>query len=144
MNSKLKERKRGLFILIEGLDRAGKSTQCSKLVERFSSLLSSDDVELVKFPNRDTPIGRMIDNYLKSNKDSKEDLNDQAVHLLFSANRWEAIEDIKKKILNGKIIIVDRYVYSGVAYSAAKVRNKTFLSIFIINYNDLTVNIIGL
>lgn len=36
--------------------------------------------------DRTTPIGQMIDGYLKSHVD----MSDHAIHLLFSANRWEA------------------------------------------------------
>jgi thymidylate kinase len=36
--------------------------------------------------DRTTPIGKMIDAYLRS----AEDLDDRVIHLLFSANRWEA------------------------------------------------------
>lgn len=35
--------------------------------------------------DRTTAIGKMIDSYLKSHSD----LDDRAIHLLFSANRWE-------------------------------------------------------
>ncbi len=44
------------------------------------------------------------------------------IHLLFSANRWEAAEQIKVDINAGVTIVVDRYYYSGIAYSAAKDR----------------------
>jgi len=48
-------------------------------------------------------------------------LNDEAVHLLFSMNRWEKREELIKLLLNeGVNIICDRYAFSGVAYSAAK------------------------
>ena len=40
---------------------------------------------LVLHPDRTTPIGKMIDSYLRS----QSDLDDRAIHLLFSANRWE-------------------------------------------------------
>jgi dTMP kinase len=36
--------------------------------------------------DRTTTIGKMIDAYLRS----AEDLDDHVIHLLFSANRWEA------------------------------------------------------
>jgi hypothetical protein len=42
--------KRGAFIVIEGVDRAGKSTQATLLKERFASQSSNCDVELIKFP----------------------------------------------------------------------------------------------
>ncbi|XP_030028995.1 thymidylate kinase isoform X2 [Manduca sexta] len=47
-------------------------------------------------------------------------LSDEAVHLLFSANRWEKAGNIIKTLEAGTTIILDRYCYSGVAFSAAK------------------------
>ena len=43
------------------------------------------DVALWKFPDRQTAIGQMINAYLQG----KTETDDAAVHLLFSANRWE-------------------------------------------------------
>jgi len=45
---------------------------------------------------------------------------DHAIHLIFAANRWEAINDISADLARGITIIVDRYSYSGAVYSAAK------------------------
>ncbi|KAG8330003.1 hypothetical protein J6590_073660 [Homalodisca vitripennis] len=42
------------------------------------------------------------------------------MHLLFSANRWELVPKMKKLLQQGTTLIVDRYSYSGVAYSAIK------------------------
>ena len=42
------------------------------------------------------------------------------IHLLFSANRWEAAQQIRTDIQAGTTIVVDRYYYSGIVYSAAK------------------------
>lgn len=106
---------RGALIVIEGVDRSGKSTQCRKLVE---SLVSKNiKAELINFPDRTTLTGKLISDYLK-NQDVK--LNDQAIHLLFSANRWENVEKMKTLLYSGTTLIVDRYCYSGIAFSAAK------------------------
>jgi dTMP kinase len=72
--------KRGAFILFEGIDRCGKSTQCAMLSEYLSSKGSS---EKINFPNRTSAIGQMINAYLTS----ATNLNDHTIHLLFSANR---------------------------------------------------------
>lgn len=101
---------RGALILIEGLDRSGKSTQA----EILSSKL---DAAQLKFPDRSTPIGHLINSYLV---DKSVSLSDQSAHLLFSANRWERVDDIKRLLSLGKNVVLDRYVYSGVAYSLAK------------------------
>lgn len=75
---------RGCFILLEGLDRCGKSTQTKRLVEAMRA--KDMDVAQMSFPDRTTAIGSLIDNYLRQSVD----LDDQAIHLLFSANRWES------------------------------------------------------
>ncbi|CAO3669790.1 unnamed protein product [Umbelopsis ramanniana] len=58
----------------------------------------------------------MINSYLTN----ATELNDQAVHLLFSANCWEAMDNMRSMLLAGTTLVVDRYVYSGVAFTAAK------------------------
>lgn len=44
------------------------------------------------------------------------------IHLLFSANRWEAAAQIRADIAEGVTVVIDRYYYSGIVYSAAKDR----------------------
>lgn len=93
---------RGKLIAFEGLDRAGKSSQCVKLVGRLEE--DGHKVRHMRFPgsysfmharpesmlminaDRSTPIGQMIDGYLKGQIEQE----DHVIHLLFSANRWEA------------------------------------------------------
>ena len=74
---------RGAFILFEGVDRCGKTTQASKLVDSLNQ--SGITSELWRYPDRTTTIGKMIDDYLQCKADS----DDASMHLLFAANRWE-------------------------------------------------------
>ena len=71
---------------------------------------------MMNFPDRTTPIGHMINDFLKQ----QTELSNEAVHLLFSANRWEQMQNIKETLEAGTSIVCDRYWYSGVAYSTAK------------------------
>lgn len=105
---------RGAVIVIEGADRVGKSTRAAKLVEELRK--SGEQVQLLKFPDRETEIGSLISRFLQK----KSKLDDRAVHLLFSANRWEWFSQMKNSIESGSSLVIDRYAYSGVAYSAAK------------------------
>ena len=59
---------------------------------------------------------RTIDGYLKSSVS----LPDETIHLLFSANRWETVDALLTELNSGVDVVCDRYVYSGIAYSAAK------------------------
>ena len=45
---------------------------------------------------------------------------DHVIHLLFSANRWEAAASIHEAVSQGISVVIDRYYYSGIVYSAAK------------------------
>ncbi|RAL09148.1 bifunctional thymidylate/uridylate kinase, partial [Aspergillus homomorphus CBS 101889] len=105
---------RGALIVVEGLDRAGKSSQCEFLHKKLQD--SGRSVKYIRFPDRTTAIGKMIDGYLRG----QSHMDDHSIHLLFSANRWEVAQSIEKDIANGVTVIVDRYSYSGAVYSAAK------------------------
>ncbi|KAM9385927.1 thymidylate kinase isoform 1-T1 [Pholidichthys leucotaenia] len=131
--------KRGALIVLEGVDRAGKTTQCLKLVQALQQ--GGRAAEMMRFPGEDgadfsvknsqvcgvyscvflhvdrtTKIGRLISSYLEK----KSDLDDHTVHLLFSANRWEMVPLMKKKLEQGVTLVVDRYAFSGVAFTSAK------------------------
>lgn len=74
---------RGALVVLEGLDRCGKSTQSNKLHKYLEGL--GHLAELWRFPDRTTSVGQMISSYLSN----QSQLDDRAIHLLFSANRWE-------------------------------------------------------
>nr|XP_045367441.1 thymidylate kinase isoform X1 [Camelus bactrianus] len=65
---------------------------------------------------RSTEIGKLLSSYLEK----KSEVEDHSVHLLFSANRWEQVPLIKEKLGQGITLVVDRYAFSGVAFTSAK------------------------
>ncbi|KAF4713768.1 hypothetical protein FOZ62_005721 [Perkinsus olseni] len=108
---------RGAFIVLEGLDRSGKSTQLRRISEALRQRTGKEVVEM-GFPRRNSgSIGKMLDTYLR---DPSYSMRDEAVHLLFSANRWEAMSEMLSHLAAGKHIVCDRYIFSGVAYTAMK------------------------
>jgi dTMP kinase len=115
MNPTTNHSTRGAFIVFEGVDRCGKTTQVGLLVKHLLSLGVA--AIAMRFPDRTTVIGRLINEYLQS----KNDIDDRAIHQLFSANRWECAPRLKEELIqNGNTVVCDRYAYSGVAFSAAK------------------------
>ncbi|MED6143541.1 dTMP kinase [Stylosanthes scabra] len=109
-----KKGSRGALVVLEGLDRSGKSSQCSRLVNYLEG--QGFSAELWRFPARNTDVGKMISAYLTNTSQ----LDDHTIHLLFSANRWEKRSLMETKLKSGTTLIVDRYSYSGVAFSSAK------------------------
>lgn len=98
-----------MFIVFEGLDGSGKTTQCLLLAEKIPSVTFN-------YPSRRGVVGRVIDDYLNN----KIELSDRAIHLLFSADRWNTCHQINEKLETGQTVICDRYSHSGIAYSTAK------------------------
>ncbi|TYZ59445.1 hypothetical protein PybrP1_012784 [[Pythium] brassicae (nom. inval.)] len=105
---------RGVFLLFEGVDRCGKTTQSRLLREALAH--GGREAQLMHFPDRSTAIGQSINAYLTTSTA----MDDRAIHLLFAANRWEAAARIEALLASGVHVVVDRYAYSGAAFSGAK------------------------
>jgi dTMP kinase len=110
------QKPRGLFIVFEGVDRTGKSTQ----VERVATGLRDRGIAAYEqhFPAYEMPTGRFLRAYLAST--TVTETTPRAVHLMFAANRSERMPLLEKLLADGTHVICDRYVYSGAAYSMAK------------------------
>ena len=102
--------------MFEGIDGSGKSTQCT-LLDRYLSDKGIEHV-LLAFPDRNTDSGKEIDRYLRDDSIKKDP---KYVQTLFSKNRWECKDKIESLLLQGKIVICDRYSFSGMAYGFAEV-----------------------
>jgi len=94
-----------MYIALEGIDTAGKSTQIAKLKEIFS------DAVFTKEPGATKAGNKIRDIVLSADVVSKE-----AEFLLFLADRAEHIKEVIKPNLT-KLIISDRSAISGVAYA---------------------------
>lgn len=102
----------GRIVVFEGIDRSGKSSLARAIVARHSGVC-----EYMSFPDRSTTLGAYIDSMLRG----RARLSDaHSMHLLFSANRYDAIAEMQRKLDAGITLVVDRYVPSGAAYSAAR------------------------
>eukprot|EP01055_Gregarina_sp_Pseudo9_P005380 Gregarina_sp_Pseudo_9__5379@NODE_651_length_2424_cov_636_447799_g614_i0_p2_GENE_NODE_651_length_2424_cov_636_447799_g614_i0NODE_651_length_2424_cov_636_447799_g614_i0_p2_ORF_typecomplete_len233_score19_87Thymidylate_kin/PF02223_17/1_8e40KTI12/PF08433_10/0_64KTI12/PF08433_10/94AAA_33/PF13671_6/0_19APS_kinase/PF01583_20/0_82APS_kinase/PF01583_20/1_1e03_NODE_651_length_2424_cov_636_447799_g614_i025699 len=111
---------RGLFVVFEGLDKCGKTTQSELLTKCLQeSLGGADRVVKIQFPDRQTRVGAILDSYLKG---EDTDIDPHAAHLLFSANRWEWHNRLRNLLDSGITVICDRYAHSGVAYSVGALR----------------------
>ncbi|GAB6073443.1 dTMP kinase [Nautilia lithotrophica] len=93
-----------MYIAIEGIDTAGKSTQIELLKKEFNDIL------FIKEPGF-TDFGQKIRNIIFN-----DDISKKAELFLFLADRAETIEKVVKPNLN-KNILTDRSVVSGIAYA---------------------------
>src|SRR3990167_3405520 len=99
---------KGLFIAIEGIDGAGKTTQ-ARLVSK--ELTKNNNVHLTKNPT-DGLIGKFIREVLAG----KVNIPPASFQYLFSADRQVQQVEVLKDLKDGKIIITDRYFWSAIVY----------------------------
>ncbi len=109
-----------MFIVLEGLDGAGKSTQFRLLRDMFLS--QGVECEYLHFPRFDAPVyGELIARFLRGDLGSLDSVNPYLVALLYAGDRADAAASIKGWLEEGKVVIVDRYVYSNIGYQCAKI-----------------------
>lgn len=112
------------FIVIEGLDGSGKSTQVKKLCNYF--IQKGVPFEFMHFPNTDEEyFGKLISRFLRGEFGTLGEVDAWVVAMFFAGNRWVMSDTIKQWLDHKTLVLVDRYVFSNIAYQAAKVANET-------------------
>ena len=112
-----------MLIVLEGLDGAGKSTQVRKLKKYLEE--RTGKLEYVHFPRYDAPVyGGLISRFLKGDFGSNDAVHPQLVALLFAEDRHGAAPHIKEVLEGGGNVLLDRYVYSNIAYQCAKLEDE--------------------
>ena len=113
-----------MFIVLEGLDGAGKSTQIKKLREMFAE--QGIPSEYIHFPRFDAPyFGDMIARFLRGEFGSVDQVDPYIVAMLYAEDRRDAATLIRGWMEQGKVVITDRYVYSNIGYQCAKVESAS-------------------
>ena len=102
----------GKFIVLEGIDGSGKTTQIHTLEEALKK--KNVSVFLTKNPT-DHPIGKMIREVLAGT----QKIPATARQYLFCADRVVQEEEIIERLKKGETVISDRYFWSSVAYGMA-------------------------
>jgi dTMP kinase len=103
----------GKLIVIDGIDQSGKRTQTQLLASKIEAF--GYPVSIWNFPDYSTPLGRQLKNYLTG----KRRFDFHAVHLLYAANKWERAAAIAHQINLRRVVIINRYTPSNVAYGVA-------------------------
>lgn len=103
----------GKFIVFEGIDGSGKSTQIELLRSKLQSI--GQEVHMTTEPT-DRPVGRLIRQILKKEIETSE----ETLAALFVADRLDHIQNTENGMAsileNGTHVISDRYYWSSFAY----------------------------
>jgi len=108
---------KGKFITIYGINNIGKSTHAQILTEKL--IQNGYDAEFLKYPNYSIePSGRFLDHVLRGSE--KQKIGEDELQLWFVLNRYQFQPEIEKKLAEGKILIVEDYTGTGIAWGVAK------------------------
>jgi len=131
------------FLVIEGLDGSGKSTQL-KLLREY---LEQNEVpyRYLHFPRLEEGVyGDLVARFLRGEMGANDQVDPYLVALIFAGDRADASEKIRQWMDDGNLVIVDRYVYSNIAFQCAKLasredqdRLRDWILEFEFGYNDL-------
>lgn len=115
--------KSGKLIVVEGSDGAGKGTQ----VEMLLNYCKSNNVKTSTFDFPQyykTFFGKFAGRFLKGEFGDIKDVPPYIVSIPFAADRWQAKDDIQRELDLGKLVVLNRYATSNVAYQSAKLAPK--------------------
>lgn len=107
------------FLVIEGLDGSGKSTQLD-LLKRY---LEDKGIpfKYLHFPRLEEGIyGKLIARFLRGEMGDIDQVDPYLVALIFAGDRYEAKDTIEGWLEDGMLVLLDRYVYSNIAFQCAK------------------------
>ncbi|MCQ2153473.1 MAG: dTMP kinase [Bacteroidales bacterium] len=112
-----------MFIVLEGLDGAGKSTQV-KMLRSYLDSRTGGRLDYIHFPRYDAPVyGDLISRFLRGEFGANDQVHPQLVALLFAEDRHGAGPIIRESLGKGRTVLLDRYVYSNIAYQCAKLES---------------------
>lgn len=110
--------RRGLLIVLDGIDGAGKATQTARLVERLEQ--AGRQVATFDFPQYRGFFGQIIARYLRGEFGRAATIPPEFVAVLYAADRWTSREPLVRALEQGKIVVLNRYVPSNIAFQSAR------------------------
>lgn len=114
------EKRSGRFIVLEGIDGAGTTTQSTLLVERLRHEVPEAPVRVTREPS-DGPIGSLVRQVLTGRiiVPGGRAPGWATMALLFAADRMDHVEsEIEPILAQGGVVVSDRYDASSLAYQS--------------------------
>ncbi len=132
----------GVFLVIEGSDGSGKSTQFRLTVERLRAV--GHEVEVFKFPQHGESSSYFVNSYLSGEYGPATQVSPYTASLFYALDRYHASSKIREALLSGKVVIADRYVGSNMAHQGSKFTNVAEQRGFFIWEDNLEFELLGI
>ncbi len=110
---------RGAFIVIEGIDGTGKTTQTQLLHNHL--VQAGYTVEIFDFPRYEHPSAYFVERYLNGHYDGEGgSTTPYQASLFFALDRFGAAADIRAALEAGMVVICNRYVGSNMGHQGGR------------------------
>lgn len=132
----------GTFIVLEGSDGSGKTTQFRLLAERLKAV--GHDVEIYKFPQYEQASSYFVRQYLEGQYGPADSVSPYAAAIFYALDRYEAAPHIRKSLQQGKIVLSDRYAGANMAHQGAKFASPSEQRGFFMWADSLEFQLLGI
>ncbi|MFA4999876.1 MAG: thymidylate kinase [Patescibacteria group bacterium] len=128
---------KGKFIVIDGTDGSGKTTQLELLKNRLEA--AGRIVAIADFPQYNTKSAGLVEEYLSGKYGSAEEVGPYKASIFYAADRYDASFKIRTWLAEGKIVLANRYTSANMGHQGAKItdpaeRKKFFQWLYELEY----------
>ena len=134
-----KKKKPGKFIVIDGIDGSGKSTQTQMLADTLKK--EAFEVELTDFPQYGQKSAGAVEEYLNGKYGQ---LNSYVASIFYAVDRFDASFKIRRWLDQGKIVISNRYVTANAGHQGGKIEDRAERVKYFKWLENLEYNIFGI
>jgi dTMP kinase len=111
--------KRGKLMVLEGGDGAGKSSQCKLIKEYLTNIgLSNTQFHFPTYTHNE--FGKVITSFLQGNFGKSDEVNPYFVANIYAMDRFLFKSELIRMMEEFDVVLLDRYVYSNMAFQGAK------------------------
>ncbi|KKR06807.1 MAG: Thymidylate kinase [Parcubacteria group bacterium GW2011_GWC2_39_14] len=132
----------GKFIVIDGTDGSGKTTQFNFLIETLKN--RGFAVEIADFPQYNTKSAGLVEEYLSGKYGSADEVKPKISSIFYACDRYDASFKIRKWLQEGKIVVSNRYVSANMGHQGAKIADPAKRKEFFDWLYDLEYNLFGI
>ena len=118
----------GKFIVIDGTDGSGKTTQFNLLVDKLKA--EGFLVEVADFPQYNTKSAGLVEEYLSGKYGSADEVTPYQSSIFYAIDRYDASFKIRQWLQEGKIVIANRYVSASLGHQGGKIENPLERKVF--------------
>jgi len=130
------------FIVFDGLDGSGKSTQLNLLISHLRK--ENYPVAFFDFPQHGERSAALVDDYLNGKYGSAFEVGPWRASIFFACDRYDASFKIREWLTEGKIVVCDRYVGSNIGHQGGEIKNNDERKKYISWLLDLEYDIFGI